>query len=86
MDVPIRIREISLGGMSMETSAPFDVNSRHEFMLMLGDGAGVSVFGRVAYCRKEDRQGGDVFIIGIQFLDEDSSTAQDVSGLVKNVQ
>ena len=84
-DVPIRVREISIGGLSMETAEPFEVNSRHEFLLTLGDGAGVSVVGRVAYCRVEDRPGGKVFISGIQFLDEDPSTVSDVSGLVKNV-
>jgi hypothetical protein len=86
MSLPIRVREISIGGLSMETTEPFTVNSRHEFMLTLGDGAGVFVLGRVAYCRAEDRPDGKVFISGIQFLDEDPSTAGDVSGLVKNVQ
>src|SRR5262245_8273664 len=73
VDVPILVREISLGGMSIETSTAFNVESRHEFMLTLGDGAGVFVLGRVAYCRRIERPGGDVFISGIQFLDEDAA-------------
>ena len=84
VDAPILVREISLGGMSIETQTAFDVDSRHDFMLTLGDGAGVLVKGRVAYCRKIDRPGRDaVFVTGIQFLDEDASN---VGGLVTRVQ
>jgi PilZ domain len=71
VDLPIRVREISLGGMSIETSEAFEVDSRHSFVLTLGDGAGVFVVGRVVYSRRADRPEGAVFISGIQFLDED---------------
>ena len=72
VDLPIRVREISLGGMSIETSEAFEVDSRHSFVLTLGDGAGVFVVGRVVYSRRLERPEGAVFISGIQFLDEDA--------------
>src|SRR5262245_29936068 len=71
VDVPIRVREISLGGMSIETTEAFSVDTRLNFMLTLGDGAGVYVLGRVAYSRKVDQETGPSFIVGIQFLDDE---------------
>ena len=86
VELPIVVREISLGGMSIETSQAFDVDSRHSFVLTLGDGAGVFVIGRVAYSRRIDGPQGAVFISGIQFLDDDESQAAgDVSDLMKNI-
>ena len=85
VDVPVLVREISLGGMSIETAMPFDVERRLEFLLTLGDGAGVLVLGRVAYCRAAERAGAPVFITGIQFLDEDPAHPGDVSDLIKKI-
>lgn len=73
VDLPIVVREISLGGMSIETHEAFEPESRHGFVLTLGDGAGVFVLGRVAYSRQVERPQGAIFITGIQFLDEDES-------------
>ena len=86
VELPIVVREISLGGMSIETSQAFDIDTRHSFVLTLGDGAGVFVIGRVAYCRRVDGPEGALFISGIQFLDDDESDGNgDVSHLVKNI-
>lgn len=87
IDTPIRVREISLGGMSIESEAAFDVDSHHEFMLTLGDGAGVFVKGSVAYSRRVDGPEGSVFITGIRFLDEDADDAgASVGGLMTRIQ
>ena len=86
VDLPICVREISLGGMSIETSEAFDVDSRHSFVLTLGDGAGVFVLGRVAYCRRAERPEGAVFISGIQFLDEETTGGDgEVGGLIRKI-
>ena len=86
VDLPIVVREVSLGGMSIETAEAFEVESRHSFVLTLGDGAGVFVSGRVAYSRRVDRPQGAIFITGIQFLDEDQSDGGgDVGELVKKI-
>lgn len=87
VDLPIVVREISLGGMSIETSEAFDVDSRHSFVLTLGDGAGVFVLGRVAYSRRVDRPQGAFFLSGIQFLDDDdeSDAGGEVGDLVKKI-
>ena len=86
VDVPIRVREISLGGMSIETAEAFAIDTRHSFILTLGDGAGVFVLGRVAYSRKAADDQGVVFITGIQFLDEEAGDpGGDVGNIVRKV-
>ena len=86
VDVPIVVREISLGGMSVETSQAFDLDSRHRFVLTLGDGAGVFVLGRVAYSRRAEGPQGAIFISGIQFLDDDETEpGGEVGDLVKQI-
>lgn len=85
VDVPIVVREISLGGMSIETTTPFESEARLEFLLTLGDGAAVFVLGRVSYCRQVDRDGAPAFVSGIQFLDDDAAGEGNVSSLVRKV-
>ena len=38
LDVPVRVREISLGGMAIETAVSFAEGAVHDFRLRLGDG------------------------------------------------
>lgn len=76
LEMPVRVREISLGGMSVETNKPFDVESRHSFMLTLGDGSGVYVLGRVAYSRRIVGPDTVAFVSGIQFLDDEDGAAR----------
>ncbi|HYN10686.1 MAG TPA: PilZ domain-containing protein [Vicinamibacterales bacterium] len=79
LDVPVVVREISLGGMALETSFPFPIGAVHEFRLTLGDGAQVQLNGRVMHSRDTTVPGGQaVYLTGIQFVDdeptEDDST------------
>lgn len=87
VDVPIRVREISLGGMSIETTTPFTEGTKHLFVLTLGDGAGVEVLGHVVYCRDvAPAQGLPLFISGLQFVDSDISEPDPgVSNLINKV-
>jgi PilZ domain len=72
LDVPVTVREISLGGMALETSFPFPVGVVHEFRLTLGDGAQVQLNGRVMHSRDTSSPGGqNAYLTGIQFVDEE---------------
>src|SRR5262245_23474062 len=71
-DVPIVVHEMSLGGMSIESPAPFQVGSVTDFLLTLGDGAGIEVYGRTIYTRRLDGAA-DRFLSGIQFVDQDET-------------
>lgn len=50
---PVKIAEISLGGVQVETDFPMQLESLHDFRLSLGD-ITVVVKGRVTHCRIAD--------------------------------
>jgi hypothetical protein len=66
---PTSVVEISLGGMQVETSFSFQVDSLHEFRLTLQDRS-VVVKGRVAHSRITDvDQDIVMYRSGIEFVD-----------------
>ncbi len=87
LDIQLRVLEISLGGMSVETPAVFNVGDTATFLLMLGDGAGIEVHGRVVYRRPVEADHPGEFITGIQFVDvDDQSQDTPVGGLITKIQ
>lgn len=73
LDTPVRVREMSLGGMSIETTLEFPIGAFHEFRLRMGDGSVVLLKGRVIRCRQQLSQDGEpTFISGVQFVDDES--------------
>src|SRR5712691_4639685 len=50
---PMAIKELSRGGLQVETGYPFQLDSLHDFRLTLGDRS-VVVKGRVAHCSIAD--------------------------------
>lgn len=87
LDVPVLVREISLGGMSVETPRAFTVAGIQSFLLTLGDGAGIEVHGRVVYSRPSGAGGPDFFVSGIQFVDvDDQNVETPVGGLIDKIQ
>jgi hypothetical protein len=83
-DVPVQLREISLGGMSIETREGFEAGSVMSFVLTLGDGAGVLVAGRIVYSRMIDGSDPATYVSGLEFVDEDADDGG-VSDLVEKV-
>jgi hypothetical protein len=70
-DVFVTLRDMSLGGMSLETAFPFPEGATHEFRLAMGDELAAVVKGRVVRCREHVRSdGGRVYYTGIEFLEE----------------
>jgi hypothetical protein len=76
LDVPITVREISLGGMSIDTPVAFEIDSVHHFSLTLGDGSVAMIAGRVRYSRQVSAEGAEgsaaTFLTGLEFIEEDS--------------
>jgi hypothetical protein len=80
LDVAVTVRDMSLGGMSIETAFPFPDGATHEFSLTLGDGSTVVLRGRAVRSRTATGEDGSVrYITGIQFVEDD---AEDGSGPV----
>jgi hypothetical protein len=77
-EVPVLVREISLGGMAVETEIPLVDGSVHEFQLTLGDGSTVELVGRVMHTRLISEEGSPAYVSGIQFVDDQpAEPAQD---------
>ncbi len=71
LDVPISVRDMSLGGMAVETSFPFEVESLHGFQLELGDGSWVTLRAQVRHCRNLAAPGDQpLYVTGFEFVDE----------------
>jgi hypothetical protein len=84
LDVPVLVREISLGGMSIESALVFDVGDVHEFLLTLGDESQVPLRARVMRSQEETTpEGKTIFATGLQFVDEDEPIDSDsVPGII----
>ena len=81
LDVPVSVREISLGGMSLETATALEVGSLHEFRVTLGDGSAVLLRGRVLRSTNVAAEGeAAVFVSGVQFVGDDADDP--VGGLI----
>jgi hypothetical protein len=83
-NLPVHVREISLGGMSIEAREGFGTGSVLNFVLTLGDGAGVLVAGRIVYSRMIDGSDPAMYVSGLEFVDEDGEDGG-VSDLVEKV-
>ena len=86
LDTPVRVGEMSLGGMSIQTSFAFPENSLHEFRLRMGDDSVVLLKGRVIRCREGvDAEGAGIYISGVQFVDDDPTDTTAVEGLIDKI-
>lgn len=66
---PTTIRQISIGGMQVETELPLQLDSLHDFRLTLGDRS-IVVKGRVAHARISDvEQDVVIYSSGIEFIE-----------------
>jgi PilZ domain-containing protein len=66
---PITITEISRGGAQIESTFPLQLDSLHEFRLVLGDRS-VVVKGRVVHCSISDVDPENVvYRSGVEFVD-----------------
>jgi hypothetical protein len=86
LGVPITVREISLGGLSMETPFSFPVGATHEFSLTLGDESAMVLRGKVVYCREgKAPDGSPLYVTGVQFIEDDPTADTAVGGLIDKI-
>jgi hypothetical protein len=84
-DTPVVVREMSLGGMSIESAVELEVGAVVDFLLMLGDGAGIEVFGRTVYTRRLEGTDTPRFLSGIQFVDQEEASNAPVGGMLSKL-
>jgi hypothetical protein len=77
----IKVREISLGGMAIETAVLLEAGAVHTFRLTLGDESTVDLAGRVMHCRlATDISDTTRYVSGVAFLDDDLQESPASSG------
>jgi hypothetical protein len=79
---PTAIRQISKGGMQVETTFPLQLDSLHDFRLTLGDRS-IVVKGRVAHSRiSEFDHDGVTYRTGIEFIEPSERVQETINALV----
>ena len=79
---PMAIKEISRGGVQVETTFPLQLDSLHEFRLTLGDRS-IIVKGRVAHCSISDvDQELVTYRSGIEFVEPSDRVYSVISGFI----
>lgn len=71
LDVPMKVRDLSQGGFSAESSVPFPPGTRHHFRFSaVTQDREVSLSATVVHCRlaKADADGNYTYITGFEFL------------------
>ena len=82
---PMTIREISRGGVQVETAIRLQLDSLHEFRLTLGDRS-LIVKGRVAHCSISDvDQELVTYRSGIQFVEPSERVIEVISGFIEAI-
>jgi hypothetical protein len=68
------VREMSLGGLAIETPFPLQPGEVHDLLLTLGDGAAVDLRARVMHSRNiaDAAAGTPLYLSGFQFIEDES--------------
>lgn len=86
LDSPLVVREMSLGGLSIETAFPLEVGSVHELRLAVGESAWVRLRAEVRHCRKTSAPGTSPrFVTGVQFVDAAGAQGASVADLIDTI-
>jgi c-di-GMP-binding flagellar brake protein YcgR len=82
---PTAIKQMSHGGMQVETGFPLQLDSLHDFRLTLGDRS-VVVKGRVAHSRISDVDQDIVtYRTGVEFIDMSDRVATAIASFVNEL-
>ncbi len=82
---PTTIREISRGGMQVETAFPLHLDSLHDFRLTLGERS-IVIKGRVAHCSISDvEQQGVIYRSGVEFIEPSERVFSVISDFIEAI-
>jgi len=82
---PTMVRQISEGGMQVETTYPLQLDSLHDFRLSLGDRS-IVVKGRVAHSRISDvDQDAVTYLSGVEFIEPSERLTTVISDFIELV-
>lgn len=85
-NVPIRVRDISAGGVATESAIPFPIGSRHLLRFTMADGGQVLIAATVIHGMGAASGTRRLFLIGFEFVNGKSRpTAGDIGRLLDAV-
>lgn len=75
IDVPLKLRDLSQGGFSAESSVPFPPGTHHHFLFTTLDQNEVALDATVVHCRLASAQtdGHYTYVSGFEFLSSDAT-------------
>lgn len=86
-DLPVRVRDIGLGGCSIETMMPMETGTEHRVRFVSRDDWSTVLSARIANCRPSCAEDGSpLFVSGMAFIMEDKpEIRQTVQILIEKV-
>jgi c-di-GMP-binding flagellar brake protein YcgR len=84
--VPATLREISLGGFSIESTTPFAPGIRHDFHFSLDDGSDIRVRATSVHCSLVRVESGlSMHLSGFEFIQRDARVRDEVESFVGRI-
>ena len=85
-DLPVRVRDIGLGGFSVETMTPMASGTDHRVRFVSRDDWSTILAARLANCRPSCADDGSpLYVAGFAFLDDAPDTRRTVEVLIEKV-
>ena len=84
-DSPVVVRDLSIGGFSIETSIPLRPGETHEFRFALGDSISIIVLATVKHQRTAAGRVPGRYLVGLEFLDKSGEAKAGRSVLIKRI-
>ena len=85
-DLPIRIRDVSLGGFAAETPEPLPADVQQAVHFIAADDWSVEVEARSIYCRPSvGNQGNPLYVTGFSFVGFENEAKEPIAELVEKV-
>ncbi|MBP1604671.1 MAG: PilZ domain [Acidobacteria bacterium] len=84
LDERVQVRQLSLGGMTVETTAPLSPRVDHDFRISLGHRA-VSLHARVVHARVAVDGDTVTYVAGLQFVDPTPLALEVVRSFVDSI-
>ena len=82
--IEVRVRDVSLGGLAIETGFAFRIGALHHLRLTLTDGSSSAVAGRVVYSNPVPEREG-TYVTGFMFVDQSLSSGDGLAELIGRI-
>ena len=86
LDLKVTIREVSLGGFSVESPIPFPIGAEQTFLVTTADGRETMVRCKCRHSHTTDSQGATVCVAGFEFLPQPAENLRIIAETIERLQ